>query len=104
MTASGINLADHALAVFHYADKLMAQRSLKAGIAARDLEIGITDSRERHAHQRFAIRDRPGHIRNTQSFVFIAQRFHLRMVSSQLSVVRYSLFASASHSHRALAR
>jgi hypothetical protein len=50
--------------LFHYADKLMAQRSLEAGVAARYFQVGIANSRKRDAHQGLAAGGGSRHVFN----------------------------------------
>ena len=83
--ASGIDLADDTLAghqrpnvrqALDHADKLMSNRSLKTGIAARNLQIGVADSRKRHADDGLAIADRLWHGRDLQSTILITKSLH----------------------------
>src|SRR5205807_4813085 len=54
----------------------MANCSLKTGISARNLQIGIADSRKRHAHDGFAIADRLCHISDLQFAILVTQGLH----------------------------
>src|SRR2546427_5636375 len=66
ISAAGVDLADNALAyersigrLFDAADELMSDRSAETGIAARDFEICVANSREDDAHERFVVTLRP---------------------------------------------
>jgi len=39
-------------AIFNHADKLVTNRSIEPRIPTRDLEVGITNPRQRHTHDR----------------------------------------------------
>src|SRR5438045_9355388 len=54
----------------------MANCSLKTGISARNLQIGIADSRKRHAHDGFAGADRLCHIGDLQFAILVTQSLH----------------------------
>src|SRR3989442_12813453 len=54
----------------------MANCSLKTGISARNLQIGIADSRKRHAHDGFAIADRLCHLSDLQFAILVTQSLH----------------------------
>jgi hypothetical protein len=60
MTAAGVNLTYDALAneisvaaLFDNADKFMPDRSVKAGVAARDFQIGVANAGQENTNQGF---------------------------------------------------
>src|SRR5262249_37471749 len=63
--------------LFDDADKLVSERAVEAGVAARDLDVRVANSRHRHPHQRLAGAARDGRIGQFQLVVFKAQSSHL---------------------------
>jgi hypothetical protein len=62
VSASDVYLPNHApanlcciRALFDDADKLVSDRSVEAGVTTRDLEIGIANPGEQHAHKRLLL-------------------------------------------------
>jgi len=58
------------------ASRLAISSTLKTGISARNLQIGIADSRKRHSHDGFAIADRLCHISALQFAILVTQGLH----------------------------
>src|SRR5262249_45497235 len=64
LTAAGVDLADDALAardgaaarIVDDADEFVADRAAKARVATHELEVGVADTRQRHAYERLAVR------------------------------------------------
>jgi hypothetical protein len=61
-STSGINLSDNSATygrafsrLFDNAYELMTNRSVKPGIPARDLEVGIANTGKQHTHQGFIV-------------------------------------------------
>jgi hypothetical protein len=86
-TAAGVDLADDSSArcrqavcrlchLLNHANKFMAQRTFKTGIPARDLKIGIANTRERYAHENLAADFRLWHIGHAQLLLFVSKSLH----------------------------
>src|SRR2546421_10096426 len=58
----------------------MSERSCKACIAARDLQIRVADSRQRHPNQGFAKGVGPGDLAHRELLIFETQGFHFLLV------------------------
>jgi hypothetical protein len=83
-SAARVYLADHAFAdkvgpvvgAFNDADEFVSDRSVKTGVTAGDLKIGIADSGEGDADERLIRRGRPSDIGQQEFAVFDAESFH----------------------------
>jgi len=62
--------------IFDYANELMAQRSLKAGVAARYFQVGIANARKRDPHQSLAASGGSRHVFNRNVLISTAESFH----------------------------
>src|ERR1041385_196805 len=71
--------------LFHYADELMSDRSFEAGISSRDFKIGVADSGEQHADQRFLVGCRFGDLANGEGSLVDAKGKHNRSNKSDRS-------------------
>jgi hypothetical protein len=77
--APGVNLADDAAAqqfrrsgrALDHPDKFMAERALKASVAARNLDIRITDAAQGHAHHGLALVARTRHPTDPYTLILI---------------------------------
>ena len=61
------------------------EKFLPAPLTARDFQVCVADTRQRHAHQRFAIYNRLCYVGDVERSVFVAESFHkLRTQSSEI--------------------
>src|SRR5437870_2872010 len=84
----------------------MSNCSLKTGISACNLQIGIADSRKRHAHDGFTIADRLCHISDLQFAILVTQSLHVNLpvVRSQLSLAKQFQLTTDNRPHSKLLR